>query len=311
MKIGKIHDLLRIFVLSVISIALFSMAVLGVNHLAFAAATNRPRPLWLAVSPDPLLANAVISENTNLFRNITVIENSGHSPTMIPSYTITVDEAAQIGADYILAVFGVDVEGMYMRFDYGQSYGYARSYWNGNVAYTRDALESGGFGGDILFNFTVDSLTGQWIDIWQSGGRRLTQPELNRFGRTRNELVNVAWFEMDTNERIEFMNITPETLDYYTQKAEDLARRQFSGTSVVDVSLGGQGTDINILHIAEADGSERFTLESFTFIAVDETGREAVITVPAKDAVYSSVIILTMHNDIIPGVFDWVTDGLG
>jgi len=237
---------------------------------------------------------------------------------------MSIEDAAQTGARYIWDVFGANIDGMYVRMFYGDHASQINTWWVGNVftenpdhptqnyvvhpfTYEKRALP--------IYTFVVNAITGQRIDVSYISPQGIPEniyisPEVKSYRGDddsmsfRWALLESGWFDMDIYEQIELLGLSDEALEAYLQTAKRLAEAQFNTTSVSNVQLDTFWANGMIDGVVD--------LATIVFVALDSTGREAIITISASDAVFQSINISTQHNDFVPGFeFYYLGGGVG
>ena len=132
MKKHKLSEIMKVAAASVLSIGVFSMAFMGINSVALAAATNGTQSIPSAVEtvnipdnlpPENFQSPAItVLEETNEANNV---ERNAHA--------LTSEEAAEIGAQYIWEVFGESIDNTTIIMTYSNWQGMTRTYWQGVV----------------------------------------------------------------------------------------------------------------------------------------------------------------------------------
>lgn len=224
----------------------------------------------------------------------------------IPDHILSMDEAVEIGAMYVWELFGESLDGMYIEMLYSD-WGTARTYWQGTVYRDEEAAEQHELEyAAPLYNFLIDSVTGMRVDITATIDTKTPSTEELEVLRNRRhdtwELMQ-SWYEKDITEQIAEIGLTETEIDAYKKQATELAEKHFNNSTVAEAGLISPRPGAN-LHVRprfdEADNM-KFFLESLTFSVTDDTGREALITIPSKNAHFASAIIIsTQHNDFIP-----------
>jgi len=121
-------------VASVLSIVMFSTLFVGANRLALATAVNTTERIPAATVP----VNAAEAENIQPVGyqrpSITVVEDESNASYYTKSAnTLSVEDAADIGAQYIWDVFGENIDGMTVLMNYSSFPSSTRTYWHGTV----------------------------------------------------------------------------------------------------------------------------------------------------------------------------------
>ena len=238
--------------------------------------------------------------------SITVTQSQWQTAA-IASYALPMEEVAQIGAEYIWDIFDVSIDGMYVEMLFVDWPSSSRTYWSGTVVRCAEALdirnEFGG-GSEILYMFLIDAETGMRVDIW--GGQRsrvsreISEEEIEELLALRTAPIMMEFFEQDFYGRIAMLEITDETIESYTKTAATLAERHFNNTTVTDVTIGNdEWSGVSAMVERNENGEKVLVLQTLTFIATDDMGRTAYISISATD-IQHGISISTQHNDIIP-----------
>ena len=252
---------------------------------------------------------------------LTVIESPFQRYHAIPPYALGMEEAALIGAYYIWEVFGESIDNMYVRMIFYAAPFMTRTEWAGVVSTNLDALvpPPGAVSMYIpgrVYQFQIDGITGERLGIWHFDEVRRppSQEELEAHMNFRHSVVAFGWFDKSLDEQKAIIGLTPERLEGYTQTVKEFARRHFNTSAVVEIFLGAESPNpaLNIDGGVNENGEEIFVLVYLRFTAIDSTGREAVITIPAETAGwrFGDVRIATYHNDIVPGFIFGGGDGV-
>ena len=325
----KVKEFVKIAVVCILSIAMFGVAFAGINYLAFSAATNGTTPIHVDETQFTALPAAVpttipleIYENATpmaqgavevidfVAPNLTIMPVRDHNYHIIPGTVMSMEEAAQIGAEYIWDVFGRNIDGMYVAMFYSAWMGHGREHWHGQVFMTGEDMRSRELFNPI-FTFAIDSTTGKRIDIShmrQGGiqGNHISEAQIMEW-RMSDEII--ATREMDDNELMAHFNFTIDMLDAYTQRALGYAERHFNESTVMNIMLGRVLVDavgnpmfipgLNPNFTIDEDGNMHTGIGSISFTATDHTGREADIMISTTESLFHSVHIFTQHNDRI------------
>jgi len=323
----KGKNFMKVFAICALSIGLFCLAFVGFNQMIFASAINEPTALpptaateVLAVDYEQLAA----AEDAFIAPTFTLIGIVDYSDYSISSSAISMEDAAMEGARYIWDVFGASIDRWYMEIWFSAHASQSNTTWTGLVyrESPRNTTRNEVDGYTVYessvapaFIFSIDSITGERIDI-----SYLCQPNMGgehgirRSGEmandyadyrpdTRTPLLEAGWFDMSIDEQVAFAGISDEVLEAYTQTAMTLAQAQFNTSSVSDVQLTDIATNGLVDGVVE--------VAAFTFTAVDSTGKEARIFIPATGADFRMTSIITSHNYFIPGFNFENSGGIG
>ena len=322
----KIKEIIKITAVCALSIAMFGAAFAGINRVAFAAATNGSTPLDVdeaQFTPVPTTmplqiyeppAHSMPQEATGssefIAPNITIMPVRDHNYHIIPGTVMSMEEAAQVGAEYIWDVFGRNIDGMYVSMFYSAWLGHGREHWHGQVFMTGEAMRSNDSFNPI-FMFAIDSTTGKRIDISYTfqRGEQFSRDIESAVMEWRLSDDMIVFREMDDNQLMVHFDFSMYMLEEYRQRALEYAQRHFNDSTVMNIMLGRVLNDAagNLMFIPglnpsfafDEDGNVYTTIGSITFTVTDHTGREAEIMMSTEESLFQSVHIFTQHNDRI------------
>ncbi|MCL2057680.1 MAG: hypothetical protein FWH01_01290 [Oscillospiraceae bacterium] len=401
MKKAKSNEIIKVAVAAVLAIGLFSAAFIGVNNLAFAAATGKTdivQPVLAGAAMQTITATtaatttatttatAAIMEGATVTAStaeaadeaagtaeaaeevaeaagtaeaaevaeeavgvaeaaaatiLNVISAAGVPPTTEPTavastqnipqaeyikpnmnvyhkqnewYTpganaLSYEEAAEIGAHFIWAMFGDSIDGKTVQMNYSSWPSHSRAYWFGNVADSKDTMDPKDTQNyEILYNFMICAVSGEWIDIWNHQVQ--TKDDDIQARAVFSELSALSPDEAEEIQRQRYAYPPPENYEEYMQTAMNYAAMYFNNAGADAVSI------------------EMWEYSSYGRYGLDENGD--IIIVPAKYLVYTVtgsagrtaevqinaetmelVLIETQNNDIIPGYNYDAPGGLG
>ncbi|MCL2202082.1 MAG: hypothetical protein FWB75_08965, partial [Oscillospiraceae bacterium] len=239
--------------------------------------------------------------------SVTVLK-SPFQQGQIPENILTMDEAAQIAARYIWDVFGACIDGMYVQLMYSNWPGVSRAYWNGTVASSAELLDRTSDDFEFKYFFFIDAETGMRVNISNATGRRgagsrnVDMCDDMIMAQRRSPLM-LAFMDFDLEERIAALGLSQEMLDTYTQTALEFAQRHFYNSEVVEFGLAGAWS-INASIAFDAKGNESLNLEILNFTAIDDTGREASVTITSENSQFSDFVsISSQQADLIEGFY--------
>jgi len=328
----RVREIAKIAAASILSIGLFSAALMGINSWAFARATNAT--LSFPLPEEDLEIHESLPQEDFTASELTISASPWQVYHEVSASAMSMEDAAQIGAQYILDVFGTCIDGMHIQLFFSAWPSSSRTHWHGTVypseaamleemarqeaineALTRDinADVSAYTQINILtapnYNFSIDAVTGMRIDISYRNLRGV--PTLDRRDHDaamswRQTIVDSGWFDMDIYEQMNFVGLSSERLEAYAQTVKDLAQRHFNNSTVADVQL-------TFLNLGSSADHTAVVLDGLSFTATDDTGREAHIQLPSESANFHTWIsIMTQHNDFIPDFhFDAPAGGRG
>jgi len=330
----KVKEFVKIAAICTLSIGAFCAAFAGLNNVAFNAATSGtmllPTVQEQTLEPFEVQGTTYVEQagysvhvvqitddeiGEFITPNLTIIGVTDHNFHTIPASAMSMEEAAQVGAEYIWDVFGVSVDGMYVTMFYSAWQGHVREHWHGQVFLTRvDAMSTERF--NPVFWFAIDSETGKRVDISHTNTvQAANQPELDERAimawRMYMSDETLALHDMDDAGLMNHFGFCSEELEVYTQRALRYAERHFNETTVENIMLGmtietmDRGTmtipGIRIGPGIGEDGELSAVIAGFTFTATDNTGREAEIMINLSSMFRGTVHIFTQQNDRIPG----------
>lgn len=320
MKQNKIKEVLRVAVSAALAVGLFGSMLLGVNHLTLQASTNGetylPPAEYVSVPESPVSDEIQVPK-------VTII-NTTYECTEIPAIALPLDEAAQIGAQYIYDIFGKCIDGMYVELSFmGSERHMTRNIWSGVVS-DRDRgtlermaqsnqlteefqarVDAGECPRDVRMNmedlsifdtytpgdfyFMIDAVTGERIDI--------SRPSRGSFNfsidesRALHEYLERRWGR-DTSAAF-VAEISPRTQEELGHIARDYGQRHFVNTTVTYVEFAGAWASFIL------SGNNTFDRVVYvSFVVTDSTGRVASVAVALESHTVSA--ISTMRNDFIP-----------
>jgi|GEM_PF-1682924 len=270
-------DIIKITVISVLAIALLGSAFMGINHLTLVYASHHIERIKL-VTTEVNLEQLQKQEQTNF--NLTVLEISlknevaeeeldimGYS-FVKPDNVLSIDEAAQIGAQYIYDMLGENIEGKFVAMNFFERDTYSRPYWQGLVGNSEEALESR----EYDFVFLIDAVTGERIGID------------NHVGLNRSETIlnNLSWNDST--------DLSDEQVVNYTKVVNDFAELHFKNTAVNRIDFIG----VDWLGAIRDDRGEFVPEWIARFNVIDDTGRrmaEAAITLESQQLRHFSTLV--------------------
>jgi len=332
MKHSKIKEYFKVAVSTVTAVAVFGGLLLGSNHLVLQAATGTETYLPAAVEDVGIPGNPVTDGHQT--PDVTIIDITDASVT-VPSTALSLQEAAQVGAQYIMDIFGENIDGMYLELEFA-NWGHMSRYLLQGVVSSQDRdtvarrnrsmdlrdkfmarIDAGECPREVrtewaelemdseenmyirgYFYFTIDATTGERVDI-----RRIEPTITMNFNNggdpeALNNYIETQWG--GDWESALATDAAAQDLDEFIQLAKDYAQRHFTNTTVVDVEYNHSFASL----IYSGNGNfSRSTI--LNFLATDDTGREALVTIEQDSRTVMS--ISTMHNDIQRIEFD-VTD---
>ncbi len=329
----KQKDILKVTTITVVILMLVAAVFVGVNSISFAMATQ-PETLPLT---DEVNAYEItqLSLSSDQSPQLAVLwnDNEGYPNNQPKAGSMTYEEAAQIGAQYILDMYGESIDGKTVEMLYSAWPFSSRSYWHGTVVNSADDLklpEDTEFSPltedsflaasdaeiNVLYSFSIDAVTGERVSI----SPHLNIPEPADLGEGKSYTMSPAEMEALQYE-------APENVYEYAAVARAFAQKHFNHSEVVSVDFQrislNQGNRAAFSEYYDAyreaykagkDEPFTFTLydkgRSITFNVTDDTGRVAHVDIymDTKQVTYLD----TAGSDYIPGyTFEGEEEGIG
>jgi len=260
------NSILKIAGVSAISFGLLGASLVGLSNTALAHVIDTSAPLALMVSVptySTLVADATQpteTAETNAFAapNLRVYDKT-ESYVTVSAYAISTDEAAQIGAEYIWEMLGIDIDGLAVELRYSNFQPHnTLSVFHGTVV----------TGTDVSLNFMLDAMTGERMMI----SRRTIN--------TTNADVSEAWAMMQRaagSGQCAFpIALSQGEHDLYLELARGFAQKHFNNSNVTDVSFT---TALASSFDRDTNGNIIVTSRRLHFDATDDAGRMIMISV--------------------------------
>ena len=279
-----------------------TLTVSSTAPLAVSEAVNAPQAQQ--VQQLALSVEAETAKDTFVSPNITVSEALWQYDR-VPAGAMPMEEAAQIGARYLWDVFGVDIDGMHVLMLYADCWMRpSAGRWTGIVYRTEEEsianvwllgdgiaimtpVDADVDAADRRFNFTIDSTTGERMEV-ASHSNAPSAPILHDTQPLWESVRGLEIQAMSDSQLADFVGLTPEQIDAYTQKATAFAEAHFESTTLKSVELGRivgtpNGTmrlqGIQPLLDTDENGNIFGTLSGIEFTATDYDGRQVVISI--------------------------------
>ena len=213
--------------LVIIGSTVLSGNLFGARDVLFSPANN-PNPPLVAYAPAetaPELTPNTLPPRPNLADFIAPTLTVSEDPAAtLPADAdaLSPEDAAQIGAKYIWAMFGESIDGTLVHMSYMHLEWSARSYWRGTVI---DNV----FYKPLLFEFEIDAVTGEWRSIsnlavlhylMDKGGNPLLTQEEEHYRLTALRKT-----------------LTPEEIELYSSITSEFATRHFQNSSVFGFTI--------------------------------------------------------------------------
>jgi len=307
----KLKEIERIAVVTVLAIAFFTAALLGVNHFAFATTLNTIVPLIaVEIHEEPPIVTvqsaalrlAATDEPTHIpfeAGSFSIVDRALLLPELVPSSAMPMEDAAMVGAEYIWDMFGASIEGKYVIMNYSECWiRPGRGLWIGNVVtgddtnmYWNSPNRDGSWRwGEVIFSFTIDAVTGERRAIHYSSPRGNHAPRM--FAMDTHSLweteVGQALLNKNGFEIADFIGLPRERIDAYRQDALALGTAQFPNSRVIGVELGmtfstSSGSmrmpGVHIVLDRNDRGEIVGTFDGIDFTVTDEHGTEAIVSI--------------------------------
>jgi hypothetical protein len=302
-------EIIKVVSATALCLGIFGAAFLGINRITLASATEGTQPLQL---PPPAVnisaanvALVVSEENRKPDMELNVIFESDTVPSR---NALTPEAAAEIGAQYIWDMFGESIDGKSVQMTYSNPPATTRAFWIGVVfeqgtrlinreSSIEDRMQ---FGRSTHFTFTVDAITGEWVNISTNSHWTEMSDEIRTARDAAREerltLSQGALTEIMTSERqLYAFSRNTQQLDEYIEAVRGIAQKHFSTSEVMSVELIDVATiayDFNENGLFPAN-------RQLVFEVTDSTGRIADIAI--TETTKQLIWLNTAMNDIIPG----------
>jgi hypothetical protein len=282
MSKSKFSEIAKVLIVSIMTILLFGVSFIGINGFALAAATNR----IITMPPPSDVSDNILPHMDAVPKNypspvITVVKPAYADVRLNNINTLSAEQAAELGAQYIWEVLGENIDGKTVYMSYSILPSNTKFYWVGMVM---DASKEVGSTRESFIQFTINAVSGERTGIHDM---------------QKNE-TDLPVKSMTLGEYNEFLAAAPANIGKYEQLAKEYAQKHFNLTDVKD------DITFNGMQVVTANGDRnsnnniilyRDTLLSFT--VADQRGRGAKITISMEtDKLYS---LTTQHNDFMPG----------
>ena len=296
--------------------AALALAIMG-GALTACSTTNATSPIMLYSAQPAIAYSTVATQRTasdhNLANvkgqlgNFTVLEAPWQTDE-VPASAMSPEEAAAIAESYIYDVFGKSIDGMYVMMSYSDCWQRPDAgRWIGLVSLTqpnttRDTYAISPGPDDTIFTFTVDSVTGQRLEI---SYRPLGSPPIVIEHDTQplwESPTGQAVQAMDDNELVDFIGITASQMDAYMQDVYEFARAHFANATVKNIALGRTvSTPTGLMHLSglnvlldtDANGNVFGTYVGIEFTVTAHDGREVIVTLTEWHQGYRTVQLWT------------------
>jgi hypothetical protein len=163
MSKSKFDEIIKVLIVSIMTILLFSVSFISLNGFALAAVTNRiiTIPLPLEVSNN-ILSYMDAAPNNYPSPVITVIEPAYEDIRLNNVNTLSARQTAELGAQYIWEVLGENIDGKTVYMSYKILPSSTKFYWAGMVM---DSPTEAGSTRESFIQFTINAVSGERISI--------------------------------------------------------------------------------------------------------------------------------------------------
>ena len=336
----KNSEFLKILGITALCIGLFSAVFLGLNSRALAAVTSQTENIPIAAAAmnlpatpadgpaaDIPAADVQQDSSPEAYEAPEVYSSSFHNPVfivLVHPYTqenppsaasMSPEEAAQTGVQYLYDMFGQNLDGMVVMMQYSTHPSITRSLWFGMVAETAEDAEKA-----PLLGFTICAASGERIGVRSRALFDFLRPDVDYI--TSLHLVNLIHppvhpddysgeipysiaaviegrcIETLWNELMDGIVPPAGQIEGYLQMAKAYAAKHFANTYIANAEF--RMARHSGYFILDGDGDLTAILAQLIFSVTDSTGRDAmVVLVPGGETLLQ--ILCTQHNDIIPG----------
>ena len=299
MKENKSKEILSVAMAVVLCIGLFSAAFACANHFAFAAVTGKTESITPVAATVKIPVAQIATPDDYQQPELFVYDATDRRLASNPN-ALSAEEAAELGALYIWAIFGESIEGKTIKMSYCVWPSHTRAYWLGEVAESKDAAENH----DILYDFYICAISGERVDVHNMNpdiGGRMREGEWTTKHREIYSLLNAFMEEYRLAGRVDELDAmfavrpTEEQLDKYGQLAKDYGAKHFIGTEVTELVFLRGGSSVDM----DEDGNFVKTDKSLTFKVTDSTGRcvDVCLAIETRTLLNLS----SSQYDIVPG----------
>jgi len=303
----KAKEIFRVAGVTVLALVFFSVSLIGVNTIAFANAASNRAPITAVEIQEFPIALAVPNTEERMVNQVTphippsiTVVSSPFRYDAAPPTAMSMEDAALMGAEYVWDVFGANLDGKYVIMNYMNCWlRPGHGIWQGVVALGGDAPQAEWFSvtntvswewGETTFSFTIDSVTGERMDI------SYFTPRGSHHSRYIAHDTQVLWesaqgraLQSMTGYQIaEFIGMPLEQVETYRQEATALASAHFNNSRVQTVELGVTFSTpvgpmrmpgVHILIDTDAGGNIIGTFEGIDFTVTDNNGTEAIVSI--------------------------------
>ena len=283
----KGNEFFKVMAIAILCIGVFSAGFIGISNMAFASTASGTESI-------PLTQTAVNipAENTQAegFQSpaLTVLEHpelNNHANNTVPADAISMEDVAQIAAQYIWDMYGKSIDGMYVQVLYGAWSSHTRVFWMVEVAETKEAFEDF----NSMFSITLDAVTGERISISYLGATSMCDEVI---AILRSDIDLMIALRMGSTE-------APEQLDNLTQLVREHATRHFINTEVVNVEFVLERSGGIAEAVLDENGDVIVTARQVMFTVTDSAGRIADVTITEETGQLLRLCII--DNFFVPG----------
>lgn len=150
----KQKDILSVLAVAVTVIGVGAVIFNGATEAVMAASLNTTQMVPTSYQVPAVVAAEVPKDYQKAGYHVLKDELSISNPT---AADLTMEEAAELGAQYLWKIYGLDLEGanIYMRYDSGSA-GFPRASWTGDVLFSAERTPD-----STRWGFAMDAVTGE------------------------------------------------------------------------------------------------------------------------------------------------------
>jgi len=318
----KKKECIKVIAIAITCLGLFCATFMGINRISLTAAVsqvnviphNRPSSVSHSNAPQQVsnTHSAAVSitnqqEEADAFvePNITVVMPSAAFTQTPGARALSPECAAMLGARYIWDMFGLCIDGETITMSYSGHPSLIRTTWRGSIGlafYENGDFQAivgygDGYGEVEVLTFTLDSITGERIDIHRYtvtiGPPEVLPPGTYAMNPITREMLSTGDFFC----RHAGLGQLPEQIETYTQTAIAFGVLHFNQTEVVSAELTSMFPSSEFDDNRNVIGYSRIMV----FEVIDSTGRIANVRFNATTN--DLLGIDTLFNDMVPG---WV-----
>ena len=257
---SKGKKIMKVVTMSVLSFGLLGVSLYGITTaFASAAPESTPTTVAYALAANESIQSLSATSEEFVAQDLRVYDKT-EAGTVVSTNAISLDEAAQIGAEYIWEMFGESIDGMAVEMQYNNLMQHGGS--------TNALFGTVSNGSEIVFNFMVDAFTGERMMV--------SRPASN----ATDTDVSEAWAMMQRaagSGQCAFpVELSQSELDSYLDVARGFAEKHFNNSNVADVSFT---VALASSFDRDANGNIIVTSRRLHFDATDDAGRTVMVSI--------------------------------